>query len=220
MTKTEIEEFKKFMTERELYLSFATNYRRHRMTMNPATLEDYLERAKAESVIPQAFVYPDSVYGKDFWLGIQEEWLSALNSIRGTEQNRRCLDSLDLEVIELKQKSCSLGLPRNTCSLSLRGGNRLTLNVEHSRLVAKKLSTKMLLTRCRQSGDVVLLFNRSKGIDVKFKPGSSGLQFNNAELAGRLLELLGLDAAKEYFLLDCELLGDSGDNLLFMVKKR
>ena len=129
------------------------------------------------------------------------------------------LESLDLEIIDIKTKSSCLGLPKNTCSLSLRGGKRLTLNMEHSKMVAKKLSTHMLLTRSRQTQDVVLMFNRVRGIEVKFKPGSSGLQFNNAELANRLIELLNLNPEKEYFQIGIEVLAETKDYLLFMLKK-
>ena len=87
-------------------------------------------------------------------------------------------------------------------------------------MVAKKLSTHMLLTRSRQSTDVVLMFNRQKGIEVKFRAGSSSLQFNNVDLACHLIELLELDIKKEYFLLDIELLSETKDYLLFMIKNK
>ena len=128
-------------------------------------------------------------------------------------------DGLDLEIIDVKAKSSSQGLPKNTCSLSLRGGNRLTLNIEHSKMVAKKLSTHMLLTRSRNTTDVVLMFNRTKGLEVKFKPGTSSLQFNNAELASRLMELLNLDPEEEYFHIGIEVLTETKDFLLFVLKK-
>ena len=77
----------------------------------------------------------------------------------------------------------------------------------------------MLLTRSRQSTDVVLMFNRQKGIEVKFRAGSSSLQFNNAELASHLVDLLNLDTEKAYFLLDIKLLSETKDYLLFTIKK-
>ena len=178
-----------------------------------------MDKARAENVIPQAFVYPQSIYGKDFWLAIHEEWLEHLIRQRAERSEKEQLSSLDLEIIDIKPKTTCLGLPKDTCSLSLRGGNRLTLNKEQSRMVAKKLSTHMLLTRSRQTTDVVLMFNRSKGIEVKFKSGSSNLQFNNSELASRLIELLDLDADKDYFHINIELLSESKDYLLFLLKK-
>ena len=164
-----------------------------RANCNPETMELYLQQARAESVIQQAFVYPKSVYGKDFWLAIHEEWNRQLGELRAAFNEQQQLNTLDLEIIDIKQKHINLGLPKNTCSLNLRGGNRLTFNIEHSRMVAKKLSTHMLLTRSRQTTDVVLMFNRMKGVEVKFRPGTSSLQINNAELAGRLMELLATD---------------------------
>ena len=165
MNKIEIKDFKKFLNERNVLLMFSTYYRQHHLTVNPPTLDEYLE------------------------------------------------------IIDVQSKTNNHGLPKNTCSLSLKGGNRLTLNMEHSKMVAKKLSTRMLLTRSRQSTDVVLMFNRQKGIEVKFRAGSSSLMFNNAELASHLIDLLDLDPEQGYFLLDIELLAETKDYLLFKIKK-
>ncbi len=220
MTKTEIRNFKKFLNERNVFLMFSQNYRQNRLSVNPPTLEAYLDKVKAESVIPQAFIYPKSIYGRDFWLAIHEEWNERLSRQRADCSETEQLESLGLEIIDVKSKSSCLGLPKDTCSLSLRGGKRLTLNVEHSKMVAKKLSTHMLLTRSRQTTDVVLMFNRVRGIEVKFKSGTSGLQFNNAELANHLIELLDLDPEQEYFQLGIELLTETKDYLLFMIKRK
>ena len=219
MNRTEIQEFKRFLHVRELYPMFSAYYRQSHLTTNPSTLEDYLEKAKAESVIPMAFVYPKSIYGKDFWLAIHEEWNQHLQEQRANRNEADQLSSLGLEVIDIQTRTTCTGLPKNTCSLSLRGGKRFSLNLEHSKMVAKKLSTHMLLTRSRQTTDVVLMFNRQRGIEVKFKAGSSSLQFNNAELASQLIKLLKLDPEKEYFQIGIELLTETKDYLLFMLKK-
>ena len=211
MNKTEIKDFKNFLSERNILLMFSTNYRQNRLTVNPATLDEYLEKARVENVIPQAFVYPEKMYGKDFWLSIHDEWMKMIQQSR---------ESFGLEIIDVQSRTGNAWLPKNTCSLNLKGGKRLTLNMEHSKMVAKKLSTHMLLTRSRQTADVVLMFNRQKGIEVKFRPGCSSLQFNNAGLANNLIELLDLDLAQEYFLLDIELLAETKDYLLFMIKKK
>ena len=58
MTKEEIKDFKKFLNEKNIFLMFTQNYRNNRLTINPPTWEAYLEKARAENVIPQAFVYP------------------------------------------------------------------------------------------------------------------------------------------------------------------
>ena len=219
MNRIEIKEFKKFLNERNIFMLFSQNYRNHHLTVNPSTMEAYLEKVKAENVIPLAFVYPKTIFGKDFWLAIHEEWNRRLNRQRTGRSATEQFDCLDLEIIDVKAKSSSQGLPKNTCSLSLRGGNRLTLNIEHSKMVAKKLSTHMLLTRSRNTTDVVLMFNRTKGLEVKFKPGTSSLQFNNAELASRLMELLNLDPEEEYFHIGIEVLTETKDFLLFVLKK-
>ena len=219
MNKTEIQEFKRFLHVRELYGMFSQYYSTNHLTSNPANLDAYLEKAKAESVIPLAFVYPKTIYGKDFWLAIHEEWVQHLQEQRAERSEADQLSSLGLEVIDIQTRTTCTGLPKNTCSLSLRGGKRFTLNLEHSKMVARKLSTHMLQTRSRQTTDVVLMFNRQRGIEVKFKPGSSSLQFNNAELANQLIKLLELDPEKEYFQIGIEVLTESNDYLLFMLKK-
>ena len=214
MTRTEIQEFKRFLHVRNIYVMFSQIYRQNHLSVNPPTLEAYLERAKAESVIPQAFIYPKTIRLWPF-PDKPPRWEQ-----RADRSEAAQLDSLDLEIIDVKSRSNCLGLPKNTCSLSLRGGKRFTLNLEHSRMVAKKLSTHMLLTRSRQTTDVVLMFNRTRGVDVKFRAGSSSLQFNNAELANHLIELLDLDPGQEYFQLGIELLAETKDYLLFMIKNK
>ena len=220
MTQNEIRDFKKFLDEQNAYLVFEKTYSQNRMSINPKNLEDYLELTRADIVIPQAFIYPKGIYGRDFWLALNKEWIKLLHQKRAEHNEAMQLDSLHLEIIDIKSKNTCLGLPKNTCSLSLRGGKRLTLNMEHSKMIAKKLSTHMLLTRSRQTTDVVLMFNRQRGIEVKFKPGSSSLQFNNTELANHLIDLLDLDPDQEYFQLGIELLTETKDHLLFLLKKR
>ncbi len=158
MNRTEIKDFKKFLNDRDIFMMFTQNYRQNHLTSNPPTLDAYLEKAKAESVIPLAFVYPKSIYGKDFWLAIHEEWNERLGALRAT--------------------------------------------------------------RSRQTTDVVLMFNRQRGIEVKFRPGSSSLQFNNAELASHLIALLDLDPEQMYFLLGIELLAETKDYLLFKLRRK
>ena len=220
MTQNEIKDFKEFMNDQDAYQVFEKTYNENRMSFNPKKLEDYLELTRADIVIPQTFIYPETVYDKNFWLALHDKWKKRLNQKRAEHSEAVQLEGLDLEVIDIQPKSSCLGLPKDTCSLSLRGGKRLTLNMEHSKMVAKKLSTHMLLTRSRQTTDVVLMFNRQRGIEVKFKPGSNGLLFNNSELCSQLMELLDLDPSKDYFQLGIEQLAETKDYLLFMLKKK
>ena len=78
----------------------------------------------------------------------------------------------------------------------------------------------MLLTRSRKTTDVVLMFNRQRGVEVKFRAGSSSLQFNNADLVSNLVDLLDLNPEKSYFLLGIELLSETKDYLLFKIKNK
>ena len=61
MTKSEIKLFKKFLNEKNIYLMFSQNYRKFHLTVNPALMDTYLENARSENVIPQAFVYPKTI---------------------------------------------------------------------------------------------------------------------------------------------------------------
>lgn len=129
MNRTEIQEFKRFLHVRELFGMFSQYYRTNHLTSNPASLDAYLEKAKPESVIPLAFVYPKTIYGKDFWLAIHEEWNQYLQEQRAERSEADQLSSLGLEVIDIQTRTTCTGLPKNTCSLSLRGGKRFSLNL-------------------------------------------------------------------------------------------
>ena len=175
MTKNEIRDFKKFLDEQNAYLVFEKTYSQNRMSINPKNLEDYLEQTRADIVIPQAFIYPKGIYGRDFWLALNKEWIKLLNQKRAEHNEAMQLDSLHLEIIDIKSKSTCQGLPKNTCSLSLRGGKRLTLNMEHSKMIAKKLSTHMLLTRF-----LVWVLTRNQPRLIK---NSNSLFHNNFQLS-------------------------------------
>ena len=218
MKLSEINSFKKFLSDKKLDKVFADYYKTYHLMFNPDSLREYLETTRAENVVTQAFSYPNTYFGKDFWLGVNKEWNEKLGLKNAADREAVQLDCLDLEVIEIQSRNNNFGLPKNTCSLSLKG-NHLTLNMEHSKMIAKKLSTHMLLTRSRQSTDVVLMFNRDRGLDVKFRAGTSSLQFTNIDLAKKLVELLDLNPKQEYFHLGIELLEETKDCLLFILKK-
>ena len=218
MKNSEIQMFKQFLSDKKISQVFAETYKKNHLMTNPASLDEYLEKTRAENVIPQAFSYPNNYFGKQFWLGVNEEWTQIISHQKAVNREAIQLDCLDLEVIDVQSRNNNQGLPKNTCSLTLKG-NHLTFNMEHSKMIAKKLSTHMLLTRSRQSTDVVLMFNRNRGLDVKFRAGSSSLQFTNIELAKRLVELLDLNPEQEYFQLGIELLVETKDYLLFILKK-
>ena len=218
MKNSEIQMFKQFLSDKKISQGFAETYKKNHLMTNPASLDEYLEKTRAENVIPQAFSYPNNYFGKQFWLGVNEEWTQIISHQKAVNREAIQLDCLDLEVIDVQSRNNNQGLPKNTCSLTLKG-NHLTFNMEHSKMIAKKLSTHMLLTRSRQSTDVVLMFNRNRGLDVKFRAGSSSLQFTNIDLAKRLVELLDLNPEQEYFHLGIELLEETKDYLLFILKK-
>ena len=129
MTKEEIKDFKKFLHEKNIFLMFTQNYRNYRLTINPPTWEAYLENARVENVIPQAFVYPKSIYDKDFWLAMHEEWQKRISAKRAVYREATQLEYLDLEIIDVKSRTSCLGLPKNTCSLSrLKKGGQETFD--------------------------------------------------------------------------------------------
>ena len=129
MTQNEIRDFKEFMNDQDAFEVFEKTYNENRMSINPKNLEDYLELTRADIVIPQAFIYPKGIYGRDFWLALNKEWTKLLKQKRAEHSEAVQLEGLDLEVIDIQPKSSCLGLPKDTCSLSLRGGKRLTLNM-------------------------------------------------------------------------------------------
>lgn len=221
MTNSEKKEFKSFMIEKRIYLLFCNTYHKHKFSINPSLIENYLDSVKAENVILQAFTYHHLKHGKDFWLGIHEDWLTVLDNRRENRSEMDMMDRFGLEEIELVGRNASSGLPKNTCSLNLRNGNILSLNKEQSMMVIKKLSTKMLLTRSRKTTDVVLIFNRVKGVDLKTRSSreKNSLQVNNIDMAEHLLDLLELDTDKDYFQLHCELLTETKDMILFKLTK-
>ena len=104
MNKSEIRAFKKFLNERNVLLMFSTNYRQNHLTVNPPTLDEYLEKARVENVIPQAFVYPQTIYGKEFWLSIHDEWMKKIQQSRAEKEESDQLESLGLEITMVCRK--------------------------------------------------------------------------------------------------------------------
>ena len=101
MTQNEIRDFKKFLDEQNAYLVFEKTYKENRMSINPKKLEDYLELTRADIVIPQAFIYPKGIYGKDFWMTLNMEWTTLLKQKRAEHSEAVQLEGLDLEVIDV-----------------------------------------------------------------------------------------------------------------------
>ena len=101
MTQSEIRDFKKFMNDQNAFMVFEKTYNENRMTFNPKKLEDYLELTRADIVIPQAFIYPKGIYGKDFWMTLNMEWTTLLKKKRAEHSEAVQLSGLDLEVIDV-----------------------------------------------------------------------------------------------------------------------
>lgn len=216
--------FKKFLMERDLYKVFINLYRKNRMSKNPPEMEIYLEESNVESVILNAFLLTkDIFYGKDFWQPIQEEWTRKVELLRTARNEAELMERYNLEVIDLPERKSNLqGLAAGTCSLNLKNGNRLTLNQKDSNRVIKAKGTKLMLTQSRRTLDVVLMFNRSKGLDVKIKRqrnDKNNVQVNGKDLATNLIDLLGLDETEEYFVLHIEKLEETKEMVLFRVRQ-
>lgn len=64
MNRTEIQEFKRFLNVRELFTMFSQNYNKNHMTFNPPTLEAYLEKTRAECVIPLSGVTLEHLFAE------------------------------------------------------------------------------------------------------------------------------------------------------------
>ena len=63
MKHSEIQMFMQFLSDKKISEVFAETYKKNHLMTNPPSLDDYLERIRAENVIPQAFSYPNNYFG-------------------------------------------------------------------------------------------------------------------------------------------------------------
>ena len=103
MKNSEIQMFKQFLSDKKISQVFAETYKKNHLMTNPASLDEYLEKTRAENVIPQAFSYPNNYFGKQFWLGVNEEWTQIISHQKAVNREAIQLDCLDLEVIDMKE---------------------------------------------------------------------------------------------------------------------
>ena len=82
MNKQLIKKFKKYLKSKSAFYIYLKMYRDCRLSINPASPEDYLSQTKPHLAIPGAFAYPKpevSIYDRDYWLALHEGWMELLD---------------------------------------------------------------------------------------------------------------------------------------------
>ena len=82
MNKQLIKKFKKYLKSKSAFYIYLKMYRDCRLSINPASPEDYLSQTKPQLAIPGAFAYPKpevSIYDRDYWLALHEGWMELLD---------------------------------------------------------------------------------------------------------------------------------------------
>lgn len=133
MNLKEIAVFKHFIAENDLRKPFIEGYNKSKVfAKNPTNIEDFLTNVDAIAIIPKAIrvCTPNSVYGYDFWQGIQEDWklhykkIMASNFIQKDDGRLERLDGYYMILREnwndkqkpwryeqIEDAQCRLGLP-------------------------------------------------------------------------------------------------------------
>ena len=218
MTKEEIKLFENFLKQKNVLNVFFNIYSENRMLVNPVDCDEYLLKARADRVIPLAFTYPRSVYDKDFWLNLHQEWVSMLQEMKAQHVEKDLMEQLDLDFVELVHRVSS-AIPKNYCSLMNDRNHRLALNHEHSKEVIDRGFTRMSLARSQSTGNVVLMFNKVKGIRIRTygHEQMTSVVVNSVDLCEKLERMLGVESSPERTLLKCHLLAASKDYVVFQI---
>lgn len=220
MTKEEIKLFENFLKQKNVLNVFFNIYSENRMLVNPEDCDEYLLKARADRVIPLAFTYPRSVYDKDFWLNLHQEWVSVLQSLKARHVEQDLMDQLDLDFVELVHYGTT-GIPKNHCSLQNDRNHRLAMNHEQSREITSRGFTRMSLARSQSTGGVVLMFNKVKGIRIRVYGHDqlSNVVVNSVDLCDKLERMLGVVPSPERTLLKSCLLAASNDYVVYQIQK-
>lgn len=218
MTKEEIKLFENFLKQKNVLNVFFNIYSQNRMMVNPVDCDEYLLKARADRVIPLAFTYPRSVYDKDFWLKIHQEWVTMLQEAKAQHVEKDLMEQLDLDFVDLEHRASSC-IPMNCCSVMNERNHRLALNHEHSLEVISKGFTRMSLARSQSTGGVVLMFNKLKGLRIRTygHDKMSNVVVNSVDLCEKLERMLGLEPSPERTLLKCNMLTASKDYVVFQI---
>ena len=220
MNKQLIKKFKKYLKSKSAFYIYLKMYRDCRLSINPASLEEYLRQTKPQLAIPGAFVYPKpevSIYDRDYWLALHEGWMELLDTIKEDEMDAMLLSDIDFLDVE---KRCSVGLGKDKASLNLRSGNRLTFNQEHSRKIVESGLKLVSLGTSRTTGDVLLMVSNQRGItytvtEMSRKRTGHNVVVGSKDFCEKLSRLLDIDA--DYTILQCELVGQNVRMILFRI---
>ena len=221
MDKNTIKKFKKFLESKSAYYIYIKTYRDRHLLINPSSIDEFLKSTEPKLAIPGAFVYPlskHSIYDKDYWLTLHEQWLSYIEQFRQEEHQASILD--DVDFIDVEKRLC-IALGKDTASLNVRGGSRLTFNQEHTKLIAGSSMRLVALGQSRSTGDVLLMISNQRGITYTISQHykqhvSTNVVVGSKDFCEKLSRMLGL--REEYALLECKLLSKSVNMILFTLK--
>ena len=212
--------FENFLTKKNVLNLFFTLYTENRMLVNPVDCEEYLTKTRADRVIPMAFTYPKSTYGKDFWLNIHQEWVETLEGVKAHHVEMELMESLDLDFVDLEHR-VTMGIPKNCCSLINDRNHRMSLNHEHSKEVVSRGFTRMSLARSQSTGGVVLMFNKVRGIRIRTYGHDQIMTVvvNSVDLCDKLERMLDVEPSPERTLLKCNMLAATKDYVVFQIER-
>ena len=168
MTNKQKKNFVDFLQSKSAFYIYMKTYRERHLSINPDSMQDFLRDTEPQLAIIGAFVYPKhelSVYNRDFWLKINEEWLRHLENNKQEEETHSLL--VDVDFIDVEKRMIS-GLGKDTASLNRRASGRLTFNQEHSKLIINSKMKLVALGQSRTTGDYIKISFNNINISTWF----------------------------------------------------
>ena len=218
MTNKQKKNFVDFLQSKSAFYIYMKTYRERHLSINPDSMQDFLRDTEPQLAIIGAFVYPKhelSVYNRDFWLKINEEWLRHLENNKQEEETHSLL--VDVDFIDVEKRMIS-GLGKDTASLNRRASGRLTFNQEHSKLIINSKMKLVALGQSRTTGDVLLMVNNQRGITYSISEHyhvscTRNVVVGSKDFCQKVSKLLGI--GDDYALLDCKVVSKSVNMIVF-----
>lgn len=110
MTNKQKKNFVDFLQSKSAFYIYMKTYRERHLSINPDNMQDFLRDTEPQLAIIGAFVYPKhelSVYNRDFWLKINEEWLRHLENNKQEEETHSLLVDVDFIDVEKRIRALS-----------------------------------------------------------------------------------------------------------------
>lgn len=218
MTNKQKKNFVDFLQSKSAFYIYMKTYRERHLSINPDNMQDFLRDTEPQLAIIGAFVYPKhelSVYNRDFWMKIHEDWLQHLAKSKAEEEAQSLLGDVDFFDIEKRMFSC---LGKDTASLNRRATGRFTFNQEHTKLILKSGLKRVALGQSRTTGEVLLMVNNQRGITHTISEHrkvtfTRNVVVGSKDFCEKVSKLLAIE--EDYALLECKLVSKSVNMLLF-----